>query len=122
MHSGSFFFEFSVFSCRLSPPAPTTDNRQPTTALKPLLHELEFEGVLALIAAEAKSTLGKDAVARRRPMSTVGSCEDAQADLAVQSRDVFHDKIVDEILSALARLTGMRCGAPDAGPGEERTS
>ena len=46
----------------------------------------------------------------------------AQADLAVQSRDVFHDKIVDEILSALARLTGMRCGAPDAGPGEERTS
>ena len=36
----------------------------------------------------------------------------AQADLTVQSRDVFHDKIVDEIVSALAGL--YRCGVRDS--------
>jgi shikimate kinase len=45
----------------------------------------------------------------------------AQADLTVQSRDVYHDKIVDEIVSALARLTGVACAAPDTAGGGEHT-
>ena len=44
--------------------------------------------MLALIAGEAKTTLGKDAIARRRPLSTVGACEDAQADLYEMRRFV----------------------------------
>jgi len=38
----------------------------------------------------------------------------ALADVTVQSRDVYHDKIVDEIVSALVRLTGVACAPPDA--------
>ena len=37
---------------------------------------------------EAKSSLGKDAVARRRPLSTLAACEAAQADLADMRRFV----------------------------------
>ena len=65
---------------------PGTGNRQPN--LKPLLHELEFDRVLTLIAGEAKSTLGKEAIARRRPLSTLAACEAAQADLADMRRFV----------------------------------
>jgi shikimate kinase len=36
----------------------------------------------------------------------------AMADLTVQSRDVPHDKIVDEIVSALAERTGASCVTP----------
>ena len=36
----------------------------------------------------------------------------AMADLTVQSRDVPHDKIVDEIVSALAERTGAGCVTP----------
>jgi shikimate kinase len=43
----------------------------------------------------------------------------AQADVTVQSRDVLHDKIVDEIVSALARLTGVAPVAPDTASGGE---
>jgi shikimate kinase len=43
----------------------------------------------------------------------------AQADVTVQSRDVLHDKIVDEIVSALARLTGVASVAPDTASGGE---
>jgi len=56
--------------------------------LKPLLHELEFDRVLELIASEAKSTLGRDAISRRRPLSTLQQCESAQADLADMRRFV----------------------------------
>ena len=56
--------------------------------MKPLLHELELNQVLELIAGEAKSTLGKDAIARRRPLSTVAQCEGAQADLSEMRRFV----------------------------------
>jgi DNA mismatch repair protein MutS2 len=64
------------------------DNRQPTTDLKSPLQELEFDQVLGLIAAEAKSSLGKDAIARRRPLSSLAQCESAQADLAEMRRFV----------------------------------
>src|SRR5262249_713905 len=36
----------------------------------------------------------------------------ALADLTVQSRDVLHDKIVDEIVSALAGQMGLACAIP----------
>jgi shikimate kinase len=38
----------------------------------------------------------------------------ASADLTVQSREVPHDKIVDEIVSALAGRTGLGCQASNA--------
>jgi shikimate kinase len=38
----------------------------------------------------------------------------ALADLTVQSRDVLHDKIVDEIVSALAGRLGTACARPNA--------
>jgi len=40
------------------------------------------------------------------------------ADLTVQSRDVVHEKIVDEMLSALARHLGLTCGEPEAAGGD----
>ena len=70
--------------------------------LKPLLHELEFDRVLDLISAEARSTLGKDAVARRRPLSSVAACENAQADLSEMRRFVH-----TEGLLPLAGLTDV---------------
>jgi shikimate kinase len=36
----------------------------------------------------------------------------ALADLTVQSRDVLHDKIVDEIVSALAGQMRLPCAMP----------
>jgi DNA mismatch repair protein MutS2 len=56
--------------------------------LKTPLNEIEFDRVLELIAGEAKSTLGKGAVARRRPLGSVEACEHAQADLAEMRRFV----------------------------------
>jgi shikimate kinase len=45
----------------------------------------------------------------------------ALADLTVQSRDVLHDKIVDEIVSALAGQLGVAGAAPAApAPGDRR--
>ena len=38
----------------------------------------------------------------------------ALADLTVQSREVMHEKIVDEIVSALAGRMGAACAFPDA--------
>jgi len=58
--------------------------------------------VLTLIATEAKSTLGKDAVSRRRPLSTLAACEGAQADLADMRRFVH-----TEGLLPLAGLTDV---------------
>lgn len=50
------------------------------------LQALEFDRVLTLIAMEAKSALGKAAVARRLPLRTLAECEGAQADLAEMVR------------------------------------
>jgi shikimate kinase len=45
----------------------------------------------------------------------------ALADLTVQSRDVLHDKIVDEIVSALAGQLGIACATPgDSAHGDRR--
>jgi DNA mismatch repair protein MutS2 len=76
--------------------------------VKPLLHELEFDRVLELIAREAKSTLGKDAIGRRRPLSTVAQCEGAQADLAEMRRFVQTEGLLPlagltDVASLLAR-------------------
>lgn len=53
------------------------------------LQTLEFDRVLALVAMEAKSTPGKNAVSRRRPLTTLDECESAQADLGEMVR-FFH--------------------------------
>jgi DNA mismatch repair protein MutS2 len=53
------------------------------------LQQLELDRVLTLIAMEAKSALGKDAVMARRPLPTLAACEAAQADLADMLR-FFH--------------------------------
>jgi DNA mismatch repair protein MutS2 len=63
---------------------------------------LEIERVLTLIALEAKSILGKDAIARRRPLRTLAECEAAQADLAEMVR--FYHR---EGLLPLAGLTDV---------------
>jgi len=67
---------------------PSGRRGQPTTVLKAPLNEIEFDRVLELIASEAKSTLGKNAIARRRPLATLDACEHAQADLADMRRFV----------------------------------
>jgi Mismatch repair ATPase (MutS family) len=50
------------------------------------LQQLELDRVLTLIAMEAKSSLGKADVARRRPLRTLVECEAAQAGLAEMVR------------------------------------
>src|SRR5437867_3957541 len=59
---------------------------------------------------EAKSTLGKDAVARRRPLSTLAACEAAQADLADMRRFVQSEGLLPlagliDVAPLLARET-----------------
>jgi DNA mismatch repair protein MutS2 len=53
------------------------------------LHTLEFDRVLTLVAMEAKSAPGKEAVAHRRPLSSLEKCEAAQAELGEMVR-YFH--------------------------------
>lgn len=55
------------------------------------LHVLEFDRVLALVAMEAKSLPGKDAVGRRRPLSSLEACENAQANLSEMVR-LYHSE------------------------------
>jgi len=50
------------------------------------LSTLEFDRVLTLVALEAKSVPGKEAVARRRPLRTLAECDAAQADLSEMVR------------------------------------
>ncbi|HVT44410.1 MAG TPA: Smr/MutS family protein [Thermoanaerobaculia bacterium] len=45
------------------------------------LSSLEFDRVLTLIALEAKTSLGRDTIARRRPATTLEACERLQAEL-----------------------------------------
>ena len=49
--------------------------------MKSALTALEFDRILALIAAEAKTSLGKASMAARQPLATIEQCESAQADL-----------------------------------------
>lgn len=67
-----------------------------------MITHLELDRVLTLIAMEAKSSLGKEAVARRRPLATLAECEAAQADLAEMVR-YYHR----EGLLPLAGLTDV---------------
>ena len=53
------------------------------------LTTLEFDRVLTLVAMEAKSGPGKEAVARRRPLASPEECERAQGDLGEMVR-YFH--------------------------------
>jgi len=65
--------------------------------------EIEFDRVLTLIAMEAKSAPGKEALARRRPLATFDECERAQAELAEMLR--FYHR---EGLLPIAGLTDVR--------------
>jgi len=58
------------------------------------LHEIEFDRVLTLIAMEAKSAPGKEAIARRRPLATFDACERAQAELAEMVRFYHQDGLL----------------------------
>ncbi|MEA2236224.1 MAG: mismatch repair protein MutS2 [Thermoanaerobaculia bacterium] len=58
------------------------------------LQQLELDRVLTLIAMEAKSSLGKEGVARRRPLRTLVECEAAQADLAEMVRFFLTDGLL----------------------------
>jgi DNA mismatch repair protein MutS2 len=58
------------------------------------LHTLEFGRVLTLIAMEAKSAPGKEAVARRRPLRTSAECELAHAQLAEMQRFYHRDGLL----------------------------
>jgi len=68
------------------------------------LQALEFDRVLALIATEAKSSLGKAAVGRRAPLRTLRECEEAQAQLAEMIRFCQTE--------GLLPLAGLTDGAP----------
>src|SRR5437588_8868222 len=74
------------------------------------LVQLELDRVLTLIAMEAKSSLGKEIVARRRPLRTFAECEAAQADLAEMVRFYLRDGLLPlagltDIVPLLARET-----------------
>jgi DNA mismatch repair protein MutS2 len=58
------------------------------------LQQLELDRVLTLIAMEAKSSLGKESIARRRPHRTLAACEAAQADLAEMVRFFLTDGLL----------------------------
>jgi len=68
------------------------------------LDVLEFHRVLTLVAMEAKSTPGKESVLRRKPLPTIESCENAQADLGEMVR-FFHTE-------GLLPLAGLADVAP----------
>ena len=58
------------------------------------LHTLEFDRVLTLIAMEAKSAPGKEAVGRRGPLRTAKECELAHARLAEMRRFYHRDGLL----------------------------
>ena len=66
------------------------------------LQQLELDRVLTLIAMEAKSSLGKEGISRRRPHRTLAACEAAQADLAEMVRFFLTDGLLP-----LAGLTNV---------------
>jgi hypothetical protein len=54
----------------------------------------------------------EDPAATLRKLIEARTPEYAKADVEIQSRDVPHDKIVDEIIVALAAYLGVRVGCP----------
>ncbi|MEO8036328.1 MAG: hypothetical protein ABI837_17970, partial [Acidobacteriota bacterium] len=72
------------------------------TTLLPSLTSLELDRVLTLIAMEAKTTPGKEAILRRAPLRTYTECERAQAELSEMVR-FFHS----DGLLPLAGLAGV---------------
>jgi DNA mismatch repair protein MutS2 len=74
------------------------------------LQTLELDRVLTLVAMEAKSSLGKEAIARRRPLRTLAECEAAQAELAEMVRFYLSDGLLplaglSDVVPLLARET-----------------
>lgn len=69
------------------------------------LNVLEFDRVLALVAMEAKSAPGKDAVARRRPLASLAACEAAQANLGEMVRFYHSEGLLP--LAGLAELAPL---------------
>ena len=74
------------------------------------LNTLEFDRVLTLIAREAKSIVGKNAIARRRPLRKLEDCETAQADLAEMVRYYHTEGLLplaglDDVAPLFARET-----------------
>jgi DNA mismatch repair protein MutS2 len=69
------------------------------------LQTIELDRVLTLIAMEAKSSLGKEAVARRRPLRTLAECEAAQGDLAEMVRFYLSEGLLP--LAGLADLAPL---------------
>ncbi|HSP34102.1 MAG TPA: hypothetical protein VLU46_07305, partial [Thermoanaerobaculia bacterium] len=65
-----------------------------TADLQADLTSLEFERVLTLVAMEAKSGPGREAVAARRPLRTAAECELAQAQLAEMLRFYHRDGLL----------------------------
>jgi DNA mismatch repair protein MutS2 len=58
------------------------------------LTALEFDRVLTLIALDAKSEPGRQAILRRQPLPTLESCENAQAELAEMVRFFLQDGLL----------------------------
>jgi len=58
------------------------------------LAPLELDRVLTLIALEAKSAPGRQAVLSRSPLSSLEACQNAQADLAEMVRFYLHDGLL----------------------------
>ena len=106
---------------RRSPPAPLprplARNSLPRRTHLPTLVQaseslstIELDRVLTLIALEAKSGPGKEALARRRPLRTLEACENAQADLAEMVRFFHRDGLLplaglDDVASLFDRET-----------------
>ena len=75
--------------------------------MQPPIHNLELDRVLTLIAMEAKSSLGKNAIARRCPLTSLAACESAQADLAEMVRFFIREGLMPLAgLSDVAPLLG----------------
>jgi DNA mismatch repair protein MutS2 len=76
----------------------------------PQLTPLELDRVLTLVALEAKTSPGKEAVLARRPLATLEACENAQADLAEMVRFYLSEGLlplagITDVAPLLARET-----------------
>jgi DNA mismatch repair protein MutS2 len=69
------------------------------------LTPLEFDRVLTLIALEAKSAPGRQAILNRSPLSSLEACENAQAELAEMVRFYLHDGLLP--LAGLIDVAGL---------------
>ncbi|MEO8216988.1 MAG: Smr/MutS family protein [Acidobacteriota bacterium] len=58
------------------------------------LRALEFDRVLALIALETRTSIGRSALLRRRPEATLDACENGQAELWEMTRFYLHEGLL----------------------------